>query len=187
MLHLALYQPAIAPNVGNAARQCVGLQAALHVIGPTPLSFDDTRVKRAGLDYWPHLRLVQHADSHAFLHWYLQHRQTPASPNPSPDPPRPPSLWLITKFGPHRFDQPDYRDGDVILCGNENRGLPQAWRDAADAGRHPFDHGGCVHIPILGPVRSYNLSNAAFCVLAHATLRAGLMTSHDPRAWEHRS
>lgn len=207
MLHLALYQPVIAPNVGNAARQCVGLNAHLHVIGPTPLSFEDTQVKRAGLDYWPHLRFTQHPDADAFLNWFTEYRHQPATPKtPSqavPEPregsgpvttsrsaapahptPRPPALWLVTKFGEQRFDQPDYRDGDVVLCGNENHGLPPAWRDACAQQHPPFDRGGTLHIPILGPVRSYNLSNAAFCVLAHATLKAGLMTGHDARAWE---
>lgn len=148
MLHLALYQPAIAPNVGNAARQCVGLNARLHVIGPTPLSFDDQQVKRAGLDYWPDLQFTEHGSPEDFLNWLGDRRP-----------------WLITKFGQNRYDEPNYEDEDVLVLGNENRGLPQDWHD-----RWPDRK---VYIPILGPIRSYNLSNAAFCVLTQASMKSG--------------
>ena len=154
MLHLALYHPAIPQNTGNIARTTVGMGAHLHLIHPMKFEISDHAVKRAGLDYWPSVTLTQHADDDAFLQWLGDRRP-----------------WLVTKFGTQTFDQPAYADGDVILLGNENTGLPDAWHQ-----RWP-DRG--VVIPMPGPIngganiRSYNLANAAAIVLAHATLAVG--------------
>ena len=149
MLHVALFQPQIPPNTGNIARQCVGMGAVLHLIGPLNFDLGEQAVKRAGLDYWPHLKLTEHRDPQAFLDW-LDGKQP----------------WLITKHGKVRYDQAAYQDEDVLLMGNELNGLPDEWMSRW-ADRQVF-------IPILGPVRSYNLSNAAAIVLASACLGAGL-------------
>ncbi len=150
MLHLVLYHPAIPQNTGNIARTTVGFQAHLHLIKPYKFEITDHAVQRAGLDYWPHVRLTEHDCDDAFLNWLGDRRP-----------------WLITKFGRHRFDQPAYHDGDVLILGNENTGLPESWRTRWE------DRG--VMIPILGPIRSYNLANAAAILLAHASLKAGLL------------
>ncbi len=112
MIHLVLYHPAIPQNTGNIARTTVGMGAHLHLIHPMKFEITDHAVKRAGLDYWPSVTLTQHANDDAFLTW-LGDRQP----------------WLITKFGTHRFDQPTYAHGDVMILGNENTGLPDAWRE----------------------------------------------------------
>ena len=148
MLHVVLYEPAIPPNTGNVSRQCVGMNAHLHLVAPK-FEVSSNTVKRAGLDYWPHLTLTQHATPEAFLAW-LGERQP----------------WLVTKFASQRYDRPAYHDGDVLIFGNENTGLPESWRQ-----RWP---GRCIHVPMLGPIRSFNLSNTVALVLAQATLRAGL-------------
>jgi len=153
MLNLVLYQPEIPPNTGNLARQCVGMNARLHLIGPLGFRINDKLVQRAGLDYWPHLVLVQHQNEQMFLDW-LGEREP----------------WLVTKHGELRYDQPAYRDEDVLIFGAETHGLPEAWRTRW-AQR-------CLYIPMLGKVRSYNLANAGALVLAHATLRAGLYDAH---------
>jgi len=149
MLHVALYQPKIPPNTGNIARQCVGMDAALHLIGPLEFNIDDHAVKRAGLDYWPYLKLHRHDQPHDFVDW-LNGREP----------------WLVSKRGQIRYDRPSYQDGDVLLFGDELKGLPDPWMDRwADR---------TVQIPIMGQVRSYNLSNAVAVVLAAASLTAGV-------------
>lgn len=149
MLEVALYQPSIPPNTGNIARQCVGMGARLHLIGPLGFGIDDKDLRRAGLDYWPHLDLISHNCPEDFLTWLGQRR-----------------CWLISKFGKLRYDQCDYQDGDVLIFGNEIKGVPQSWHE-----RWPDR---IAHIPILGNVRSYNLSNAVALVLAQACSKAGL-------------
>lgn len=149
MIHVALYQPAIPPNTGNIARQCVGMNAKLHVIGPIVFDISDHSAKRAGLDYWKDLNYQYHDSPEDFLNW-LGSR----------------APWLITKFGPSRFDQPPYADEDILIFGNENTGLPEAWHKKWAQRR--------VYIPMPGKVRSYNLSNACAIVLAHAHAKAEL-------------
>ena len=149
MLQVALYQPQIPPNTGNIARQCVGMNAAMHIIGPIPFSLSDHATRRAGLDYWPHLNLTIHESPDAFLGWLG---------------PREP--WLVTKRGQLRYDQPRYAAEDILIFGSETTGLPpqwiQRWRPRT------------LVIPILGQVRSYNLANACAIVMAQASLAAGL-------------
>ena len=148
MLEVALYQPSIPPNTGNIARQCVGMRARLHLIGPLGFDIDDKALRRAGLDYWDHLDLTLHETPDAFLDWLDDRR-----------------CWLVSKHGQLRYDEPDYRNGDVLTFGNELKGVPEAWHQ-----RRPDR---TLYIPILGPVRSYNLSNAVALVLAQASLKAG--------------
>jgi tRNA (cytidine/uridine-2'-O-)-methyltransferase len=154
MLHIALYQPEIPPNTGSIARQCVGMNANLHIIGPIAFDMSDSAVKRAGLDYWPDVLLEMHESPGAFLSW-LDGRQP----------------WLVTKYGNIRYDTADYRDGDIIVFGNENRGLPEQWKQ-----RWPER---TVYVPIMGNIRSYNLSNTVSIVLAQANLRAGIFDMKD--------
>jgi tRNA (cytidine/uridine-2'-O-)-methyltransferase len=60
MLHVALWEPEIPPNTGNIARLCAATGAMLHLIGRLGFRLDDRHLRRAGLDYWPHVELRQH-------------------------------------------------------------------------------------------------------------------------------
>lgn len=154
MLHVALYQPKIPPNTGNIARQCVGMAAKLHLIGPHEIDLREHAVKRAGLDYWPHVDLTEHESPGAFLDWLRDRRP-----------------WLVSKRGRLRYDRPAYGSEDVLIFGNELKGLPGEWLQ-----RWPDR---LVYIPITGQVRSYNLSNAVAIVLAQACLTSGAYGGHD--------
>ncbi len=147
-MHVALYQPSIPPNTGNIGRLCVGFDCAMHIIGPCLFDLSDKALRRAGLDYWPHLNLTMHESPESFCKW-LGDR----------------SPWLITKFGQHRFDTPAYDRDDVIVMGNEQKGLPKEWLERWQ------DH--TVAIPKNDHIRSYNLANATAIVVSHAQLKAG--------------
>lgn len=167
MLHVALYQPQIPPNTGNIARQCVGMNATLHLIGPVAFRMSDHDLKRAGLDYWPHLRLSQHESPGAFLAWLGEHTRVAAPSGTSGVADTPAQrLWLVENRGTLRYDRAPYRDHDVLVFGRETTGLPSEWLE-----RWPDR---VVHVPVLGPVRSYNLANTAAIVLAQAMATAGL-------------
>ncbi|MEK7414428.1 MAG: TrmH family RNA methyltransferase [Planctomycetota bacterium] len=153
-MHLALYQPQVPGNIGAVGRTCIGLGAELHLIGPLAVDLSARAVRRAGVDYWPMLRLSLHPTPEAFLEW-LGTRQP----------------WLVAKHGRHRFDRATYAIDDIIILGNEVRGIPAAWHE-----RWP-DRG--VHIPMRGPVRSFNLSCAAAVVAVHAHAVCGLMDGCD--------
>lgn len=148
-MHVVLYQPEIPPNTGNIARQCVGMNACLHLIKPVGFDLSDNAVKRAGLDHWDELNLVVHENPDEFLKWIGD--RIP---------------WLITKRGNIRYDQPEYRNEDILIFGSETRGLPDAWLSQWQDRT--------VYVPILGNVRSYNLANTVGIILAHASLKSGM-------------
>jgi tRNA (cytidine/uridine-2'-O-)-methyltransferase len=149
MLHVVLYKPEIPPNTGNIARQCVGMNACLHIIGPINMDLDSSAVKRAGLDHWDKLDLTIHENPESFLEWLGKR-------NP----------WLVSKHGKLRYDRADYSDGDILIFGNEITGLPDEWISRwSDR---------TVYVPMIGKIRSYNLANTAGIVLAHASLKAGI-------------
>ena len=148
MLHVVLYQPEIPPNTGNIARQCVGMDAWLHVIKPINFDLSERMVRRAGLDYWDQLNITVHEKPEDFLKW-LKNRQP----------------WLVTRHGSVRYDRPEYSDEDILIFGSEINGLPQHWIDRW--------HERTVYVPILGKIRNYNLANTVSMVLAHASLKAG--------------
>jgi len=149
MLHVVLYHPTIPPNTGNIARQCVGMQCRLHLVGPLRFDLSSKAVRRAGLDYWDHVDLVEHADPEAFLRW-LDGR----------------SPWLVSKYGHMRYDKPIYSDEDILVFGSELKGLPSSWY------RRWPDR--TIHVPILGPIRSYNLANTVSLVLGQVCIKAGI-------------
>jgi len=154
MLHIALYQPIIPQNVGNIARTCVGMNAHLHIIGPTIVDLSDKAVKRAGLDYWDDLTLTEHASPEAFFKW----AGTSGGGG---------TMYAVTKFARTRFDAPSYRDNDILLFGSEREGLPPDVHAK-------FDEPHKIAIPIPGAVRSYNLGNAVAITLATAMSKAEL-------------
>ena len=71
----------------------------------------------------------------------------------------------MTKFGPHRYDKVGYSDEDILILGNENKGLPMSWHE-----RWPD---GGIAIPLRGPIRSFNVANAGAMVLSHASSVCG--------------
>jgi len=70
MPQVVLYQPQIPPNTGNVARTCAATNSELHLIEPLGFEINDRQVRRAGLDYWPWVKLHCQTDFAAFS----QHR-----------------------------------------------------------------------------------------------------------------
>lgn len=141
-VHVALYHPEIPPNTGNAGRLCVAVGGVLHVVHPIPFQMDEKAVRRAGLDYWKHVRLVEHADEAAFWRWAEGRR-----------------VHLFSSHGQAPYTAVRYRRGDVLLFGRETVGLPPDLVAARGAYRIPMEE---------GPIRSLNLSNAVAVVVYEA-------------------
>lgn len=51
MPHIVLFEPEIPPNTGNIIRLCANTGFSLHLIHPLGFTWDDKRLRRAGLDY----------------------------------------------------------------------------------------------------------------------------------------
>lgn len=148
-MRIVLYQPEIPPNTGNIARLCAATRTPLHLIEPLGFTIDDKHLRRAGLDYWPHVDVTVHPDLDDFLARVAPPRLVPASTRAT--------------TAHHRFA---FRPDDAILMGPETRGLPAELLE-----RHPD----AVRIPIWGEVRSLNLSTATGILLFEALRQTGLI------------
>lgn len=139
-LHLVLFEPRIPQNTGTIGRLCVATATPLHLIEPLGFSLADRYLKRAGLDYWPEVRLTVWPDLAAYLEVHPERRMVASS---------------ARRGEPyHRFP---FAKGDSLLLGPEDTGLPkEVWSRFPDR----------ITIPFWGPVRSLNLANSA-AVLAY--------------------
>ena len=61
--NLVLVNPEIPPNTGNIARLCAATGSVLHLVHPLGFEINDKHLKRAGLDYWPLLKIIE------YEHW----------------------------------------------------------------------------------------------------------------------
>ena len=60
-MRLALYQPDIPQNTGTILRLAACLGVDVDVIGPTAFDMTDRALRRAALDYLPHVQITRHA------------------------------------------------------------------------------------------------------------------------------
>jgi tRNA (cytidine/uridine-2'-O-)-methyltransferase len=137
-LHLVLVEPEIPWNTGNVGRTALAVGAELHLVEPLGFSLDDRQVRRAGLDYWPRVRL------RVWPGWEMFERALPELGEP----------FFLTAGSPRSYWQPRYPERTVLLFGRESVGLPRALL-ARFADR-------TVSLPMADPqLRSLNLSTAA--------------------------
>ncbi len=140
---MAILQPQIAPNVGNIARLCVATGTSLHLVRPMGFVLSDPKLKRAGLDYWPRLRLTIHDDDDAFL--------------ATRDPGR---VWLFDSVGDRPLFDTPFVAGDTLCLGSETRGI-----DPKILSRFS---GRVVRIPQIAGERCLNQSTSAGVALYQA-------------------
>ena len=154
-MQITLYEPEIPPNTGTIARLCAAATTRLNLIEPLGFSLDDKYLKRAGLDYWPHV------DKRIWPSWeaFLEGRDSGRL------------VFTSARQGTahHRFS---FRPDDIIVLGPETRGLPpEVLKDARDL----------VRIPIWVQVRSVNLANAAAVLLYEAYRQTGELDLREGR------
>jgi len=149
---IVLVHPEIPGNTGSIGRTCVALDMNLVLIRPLGFDISESAVKRAGLDYWKHVRLAEF-DSFAE---FLAARAV-----------RDEQLFLFTKHAPRSFYEPDYPDDAVLVFGRETKGLaPELCEQYAPR---------LVSLPMRSPhIRSLNLANAVTAA-AYQALRGQLL------------
>jgi tRNA (cytidine/uridine-2'-O-)-methyltransferase len=135
--HVVLVAPEIHWNTGNIGRTCVATGANLHLIKPLGFSLDSKRLKRAGLDYWKHVKLEVWDDFET-----LQSTLTP----------QPQEVVIFSKIGAKPFWAMPSASRLFLVFGSETQGLPGHIRR-----RYPD---ATYHIPITEDIRSLNLSTA---------------------------
>jgi tRNA (cytidine/uridine-2'-O-)-methyltransferase len=144
MVALALYQPDIPQNAGTIMRLCACLGVEVHVIEPAGFDLSDRTLRRAGMDYLEHVRLMRHLSWQDFEEWRRRQGRR---------------LVLLTTAATRPYADFAYGDADLLLLGRESAGVPEAVHEAADAQ---------LVIPIAARLRSLNVATAAAMVLGEA-------------------
>jgi tRNA (cytidine/uridine-2'-O-)-methyltransferase len=148
-LRVALFEPRIPPNTGNIARTCAAFGLPLDLIEPLGFSLEDRYLKRAGLDYWPHVDLTIHKDVDAFFDSLAQSSR----------------VIGCSRRGGVPLQAMQFERGDVLLFGREDTGLSEATRSRCNQIT-------TISMPCsagsdgLGGVRSLNLS-VACAIVSH--------------------
>ncbi len=145
--HIVLVEPEIPANTGNISRTCAGTDTHLHLVRPLGFSIEDKDLKRAGLDYWPSVKLHVHDSFDEVLERYGGGR-----------------MFFATTKGSRSYTDFEYRDEDMFVFGRETKGLPDSILSRFPERR--------IRIPINDNIRSLNLSNSVAIVLFEALRQA---------------
>ncbi|KAK6933760.1 tRNA/rRNA methyltransferase, SpoU type [Dillenia turbinata] len=143
LLQVVLVSPQIPGNTGTIARTCAASAVGLHLVEPLGFQVDDTKLKRAGLDYWPYVVVKVHGSWAEFRDYFRQQEGEKR-------------LLAFTKRGAKIHSDFSYRRGDWLIFGSETSGLaPEVLHDCQN---EPYG-GGAIRIPMVETyVRCLNLS-----------------------------
>ena len=135
-LNIVLFEPEIPNNTGNIGRLALASGSNLHLVKPFGFDLSDKRVKRAGLDYWPHISLFIYESLDEF---YVKHNDK--------------NLVYFSSHGKKSHWSIDYKDDMFLVFGKESVGLPKEILNANEDKLYK--------IPLYSPhIRSLNLANA---------------------------
>lgn len=135
MFNIVLVEPEIPQNTGNIARTCAATGCTLHLVKPLGFEISDKYLKRAGLDYWEHVEVKL---------WDSFEQLTAAYPRAN--------YYFFTTKGREIYSEAALKEGDFLVFGKETKGLPEELLIL-----HPEE---CLRIPMIGELRSLNLSNS---------------------------
>lgn len=148
MLNIVLHEPEIPANTGNIGRTCVAAGARLHLIEPMKFRLGEKEIKRAGLDYWHKLDVTVY-DSYGDF----------CEKNPSA------IIYMATTKARLTYTEVSYEKDCYIMFGKESAGIPEEILI-----RNPDR---AIRIPMVGDIRSLNLSNSAAIILYEALRQNG--------------
>lgn len=143
MLNIVLLEPEIPANTGNIGRTCVAANTRLHLIEPLGFRLNEKNLKRAGMDYWDSLDVTTYINYEDFL-----------ARNPKA------KLYMATTKAEKLYTEVCYEPDAYIMFGKESAGIPEEILV-----QHKED---CIRIPMVGEIRSLNLSNSVSIVLYEA-------------------
>lgn len=149
MFRILFHTPEIPGNTGAAIRLAAVAGAELHLVEPLGFSLEDSKLKRAGLDY--HDLTVLH------VHASLEDAWTALQPR---------RVFAYTSDGDVSYTDIAYDPSDVLMFGRESDGLP-------DDVKHDARVTSRVRVPMLASRRSLNLANTASIVLYEAWRQQG--------------
>ncbi len=142
-MNIVLHEPEIPQNTGNIGRTCVATGSSLHLIKPLGFEITEKQVRRSGLDYWPKLDLHLYENFEDFL------QKNPGA-----------RLYMATTKARKSYTDVAFPEDAYIMFGKESAGIPEEilvdYEETA------------IRIPMIGDIRSLNLSNSVAIVLYEA-------------------
>jgi len=142
--NIVLVEPEIPPNTGSIARLCGATNSVLHLVRPLGFRTDDRHLKRAGLDYWAHVKIVYWENIESFMATQDLTR-----------------LHFLSKKGVKTYTKCHFHPGDYLVFGKETKGLPSYILENLPER--------CYRIPMANSnIRSLNLAMACGIVLYEA-------------------
>lgn len=135
MLNIVLVEPEIPQNCGNIARTCAATGCRLHLIRPLGFDISEKAVRRAGLDYWHMVQVIDYASLDDFFARNAVEQ-----------------MWCLSTKAPQSYTEAQFQDNCYLFFGKETKGLPERF-----LAEHYHQ---CIRIPMREDARSLNLSNA---------------------------
>ncbi len=135
MFNIVLDRPEIPQNTGNIVRTCAATGCRLHLIRPLGFEVSDKYLKRAGLDYWHFVDISYYDGIEELFAKY-------------PDG----NYWFFSTKSAKTHSDVRFAEGDFLVFGRETAGLDESLLAAY--------YENCVRIPMIGEIRSLNLSNS---------------------------
>ena len=143
---IVLVEPEIPQNAGNIARTCAVTGSKLIFVRPLGFEITDKHLKRAGLDYWKYLDISYYGSIKEVMDKFYTGD----------------NFWFFSTKSKIIHSEAKFKDGDFLVFGKETKGLPE------DLLKEHYDE--CVRIPMMGNLRSLNLSNSV-CTGVYEALR----------------
>ena len=106
-MEISLFEPRIPQNTGSIARTCAAFDITLNLIEPFGFKLDDKYLKRAGLDYWHLMKIINYQNFDVFKKAKKNNRVVSFSKKNG--------IYL------HDFE---FQMNDILLFGREDNGLP---------------------------------------------------------------
>ena len=140
-LNIVLIEPEIPNNTGNIGRLSLAAGATLHLVKPFGFELSDSRVKRAGLDYWQYIDLKVYESTADFFAQHLDKQ-----------------MAFFSSHGQEEFWDIPFEDDIFLIFGKESKGLSEELVQQYQNSLY--------RIPIHSDkVRSLNLANAVSIVV----------------------
>lgn len=147
--NIVLVEPEIPQNTGNIARSCAATGTDLHLVRPLGFDTSDKALKRAGLDYWQYVNVFYYDSIEEVMDKFYDGD----------------NFYFLSTKGKKVYSDANFKDGDFLVFGKETQGLSELLLEKY------YDK--TLRIPMIGNLRSLNLSNSAALVLYEALRQNG--------------
>ncbi len=136
MFNIVLLEPRIPQNTGTIGRLAFATGCRLHLIKPYGFVITEKALRRAGLDYWKELEVLEYENIEEF--WEKNQNDS--------------NHYFATTKTEKPYFEASYKKGDYMWFGREDAGLPEELLEKYKEY--------CVNIPMTNDARSLNIANS---------------------------